>query len=66
MADVDSAVLASNPTVTTCLAAYLNARMSRCPEARMAYEATYGVKWCPLGNGCEINDYADSSSVTAR
>ena len=66
MADTDSKVLAANPTVTTCLAANLNAAMARNPEARAAYAALWGVEWAPLGNGCEINDTASSTAVTVR
>lgn len=64
--DTDTKVLSSNPTMTTCLAANLNAYMSRNADARDAYARIYGVSWVALGNGVEINDSASSTAVTAR
>jgi len=66
MADTDSQVLASDPTVTTCLAAYLNAAMARDASARAAYAAQWGAEWSPLGCGAEINDGASTSARTVR
>lgn len=66
MADVDYLVLASNPSVTTCLAANLNAAMARNASARDAYARIYGCEWSSLGNGVEINDSADSTAITVR
>lgn len=65
MADTDSMVLAGDPDVTTCLAAYLNAAMARDERARAAYAATWGAEWAPLGHGAEINDGASSTARTA-
>ena len=64
--DSDATVLASDPTVTTTLAAYLNAAMARDASARDAYRALYGAEWSPLGNGTEINDGASSVAGTVR
>lgn len=66
MADMDARILASDATVTTTLAAYLNAAMAHDPEARAAYRAVWGVEWYPLGNGTEIYDGASSRSATVR
>lgn len=63
--DSDATVLAADPTVTTCLAAYLNAAMARDASARAAYAAQWGAEWSPLGNGHEINDGASSVARTA-
>lgn len=65
MADTDSMVLAGDPEVTTCLAAYLNAAMARNASAREAYRAMWGAEWAPLGHGAEINDGASSMARTA-
>lgn len=59
-------VLANDPTVTTCLAAYLNAAMDRDSAAREAYERIYGSQWSALGNGAAINDGATAVAGTVR
>ncbi len=64
MSDADAMTLASDPTVTTFLAAYLNAAMARSPEARAAYAAIYGESWSSLGDGTEINDGASATAAT--
>lgn len=66
MANVDSMVLAADPTVTTYLAAYLNAAMSRDASARDAYARIYGAEWSAIGDGTEINDTTSATSATVR
>lgn len=66
MADVDSLVLQADPTVTTIIAAHLNAAMARNEVARAAYARIYGESWESLGNGIEINDTATANAKTAR
>ncbi len=64
MSDADAMTLASDPTATTELAAYLNAAMARSPQARAAYAALYGAEWSSLGDGTEINDGATATAAT--
>lgn len=66
MADVDSLVLQADPTVTTIIAAHLNAAMARNASARDAYARIYGESWESLGNGVEINDTVSANMKTAR
>lgn len=65
MSDTDSKVLSADPTVTTCLAAYINAAMEADVLARIEYLLTYGRTWAPLGNGASINDGASTTAHTA-
>ena len=62
MRDIDSEVLAANPTATTCLAAYLNAAMAKDASARARYLAIYGVEWAPLGDGTEWSETRSAAS----
>jgi hypothetical protein len=66
MTDSDAALLASEPTITSVLAAKLNAAMDRDASAREAYARIYGCEWAPLGNGARINDGASAIASTVR
>ena len=62
----DAIALATDATVTTVLAAYLNAAMARDAMARKAYRAIYGAEWESLGNGTEIADGKSTQTETKR
>ena len=66
MVDVDSMVLANDATVTTTIAANLNAAMTRNHAAREAYARIYGYQWEALGNGVEIVENSETPTTTAR
>ena len=60
MVDVDTMLLAADPTYTTVLAAALNHAMARNAQARADYARIWGREWTPVGNGAEIDDRCDA------